>query len=589
MTRSVSDETSSRQLDAQTETSTPVRLPAQHLAELVSQTCARYTRQHAFTAVLPNGMFGNLSFTQVAELSDQIAVYLREGLGLAAGDRIAVQLPNSLSYPLWAFGTLKAGCVLVNMNPLYTAPEMVHQLNDSGARVLVIVDLFADKLPAVLAQSKVEHVVLVRITDLFPALIGFIAYNVMKYWNRIIPPCSVAVTSGIEALARGATLMRERNVDPATYTAGLGPSTLAALQYTGGTTGVSKGAMLSHGNLLANVAQIEDRVAGSVQHGKETALAVLPLYHIFAFTANLLYFFHAGARNILVASPRPLSNLQRAFENYPISWVPGVNTLFNGLLNEEWFRDYPPPQLKGSIAGGTALHTAVAERWQEVTGTPVVEGYGLTESSPVVTLNPSAGYRTGSIGQPVIGTQVRLLDPLGDPVGSGEAGELAVQGPQVMLGYWQQPTETAKVLRDGWLLTGDIAVWDSDNFLRVVDRKKDLILVSGFNVYPNEVEDCIAKLPGVSEVAVVGIPDSRAGEQVKAYLVLKPGVSLSAEQVREHCRQSLTTYKIPRQVEFRSELPKTNVGKVLRRALRDAEKQRIHEESAVAVEGGSRG
>lgn len=549
-------------------------LPVRNLAELVTQTCARYTRQHAFTAVLPNGMFGNLSFEQVNRLSDQTAAYLRAGLGLAAGDRVAVQLPNSLAYPLWAFGTLKAGCVLVNMNPLYTVPEMVHQLNDSGARVLIIVDLFADKLPEVLEQTQIEHVILVRITDLFPAVVGFIAHNIMKYWNRIIPQVTVPVTIGIAALAQGAGLIRDGKADVAAYTKDTALNDLAALQYTGGTTGVSKGAMLTHGNLLANVAQIEERVAGEVEHGKETALAVLPLYHIFAFTANLLYFFHAGARNILVASPRPLSNLQRAFENYPISWVPGVNTLFNGLLNEEWFTDYPPPKLKGSIAGGTALYAAVAERWQTVTKTPVVEGYGLTESSPVVTLNPFRTSRPGSIGKLVAGTEVRLLNVFGEPVGSGESGELAVRGPQVMRGYWQRPEETANVLKDGWLLTGDIAEYESDGFLRVVDRKKDLIIVSGFNVYPNEVEDCIAKLPGVGEVAVIGIPDSKSGELVKAYIVPKAGETLTAEQVREHCRQSLTGYKVPKLVELRSELPKTNVGKVLRRALRDEEQQK---------------
>jgi long-chain acyl-CoA synthetase len=551
-----------------------VVLPARNIPELVAQTCVRYARQHAFTAVLPNGMYGNLRFDQMAQLSDQTAAYLRAGLGLQAGDRVAVQLPNSLAYPLWAFGTLKAGCVLVNMNPLYTVPEMVHQLNDSGARVLVIVDLFADKLPDVLAQTKVEHVVLVKITDLFPKLVGFIAHNIMKYWNRIVPECTVPVTTNIAAIEQGAALIQGGKADVAMYSATLTADSLAALQYTGGTTGVSKGAMLSHGNLLANVIQIEDRVAGQVEHGQETALAVLPLYHIFAFTANLLYFFHAGARNILVASPRPLLNLQRAFENYPVSWVPGVNTLFNGLLNEEWFSDYPPPKLKGSIAGGTALFAAVAERWQQVTGTPIVEGYGLTESSPVVTLNPYHGSRAGSIGQPVLGTQVELLNAYGEPSAPGEAGELAVHGPQVMLGYWQRPDETAKVLRDGWLLTGDIAEWDTDSFLRIVDRKKDLIIVSGFNVYPNEVEDCIAKLDGVNEVAVIGIPDSKAGEMVKAYIVPKDGVTITPEQVREHCRQSLTGYKVPKLVEIRSELPKTNVGKVLRRALRDEEQQK---------------
>ncbi len=566
-----------------------VPLPARHLAELVEQTCARYARQQAFTAVLPNGMFGSLSFEQVATYSDQVAAYLRGHLGLAAGDRVAVQLPNSLAYPLWAFGVLKAGCVLVNTNPLYTPSEMLHQLNDSGARVLVIVDLFADKLPPVVAGSKVEQIVLVRLTDLFPRLVGSIAHGVMKYWNKIIPPCTVPTVTGLAAMATGAALIREGKADVRSYGAALTGDDLAALQYTGGTTGVSKGAMLTHANLLANVAQIEERVAGKVEHGNECALAVLPLYHIFAFTANMLYFFQAGARNILVASPRPLSNLQRALENYPISWIPGVNTLFNGLLNEEWFADYPPPKLKGSIAGGTALYAAVAERWRKVTGTPVIEGYGLTESSPVVTLNPFDGARPGSIGPVVAGTEVRLLNVYGEPAAPGEAGELAVRGPQVMRGYWRRPDETANVLTaDGWLLTGDIAERDDDGYLRIVDRKKDLILVSGFNVYPNEVEDCIAKLPGVAEVAVIGLPDPKAGEQVKAYVVPRPGVTVTAEQVREHCRTLLTAYKVPRQIELRTELPKTNVGKVLRRALRDEELQ-LRGEPRAQEAGGANG
>jgi len=547
---------------------TPVSLPFRHLSDMVDRTCERYARQHAFTAVLPNGMFGNLSFARVRRDADRFAAFLREELGLAAGDRVAIQLPNSLAYPICAFGVLKAGCVLVNTNPLYTPAEMIHQFNDSGARALVIVDLFGDKIAPVLERTGIEHVVLVRLTDRFPRLPGFVAYHVIKYWNRLIPRCTAPTISFQEALSRGARHLHERKIDVAAYTAATGPDDLAVLQYTGGTTGVSKGAMLSHANLLANVAQIEDRVAGHVTHGAECPLAVLPLYHIFAFTTNLLYFFQAGARNILVANPRPLSNLQRAIENYPISWIPGVNTLFNGLLNEEWFADHPPPNLRGSIAGGAALHAAVAERWQRVTGTPVIEGYGLTECSPVVTLNPFDANRPGSIGLPLLGTEVRLLDTDGDPVPPGEPGELAVRGPQVMRGYWQRPEETAKVIRDGWLLTGDIARMDSDGYLRIVDRKKDLIIVSGFNVYPNEVEDCIAACPGVSEVAVIGLPDARTGEMVKAFVVAKPGSGLTAEQVREHCKQYLAPYKAPKAVELRAELPKSAVGKVLRRELR---------------------
>lgn len=543
-------------------------VPFQNLAEMVSQVAARYGKQQAFTAVLPNGMFGNLSFDQLNSYADAFAVFLREQLGLQAGDRVGIQMPNSLAYPIAVFGAFKAGCVVVNTNPLYTAPEMIHQFNDSGVRCLVMVDLFADKLAEVLPKTKIAHVVLAKITDFFPKLPGFVAYNVMKYWNRMIPPCTVPHTLFRDAVSAGEAILHERKPDLAAYTAEVGQGSLAALQYTGGTTGVSKGAMLSHGNLLANMMQMDEMVRARVEYGKEVTLAVLPLYHIFAFTVNLLYFYYAGSRNILIANPRPLSNLQRAFENYPITWVPGVNTLFNGLLNEEWFVDYPPAKLRGSLAGGAALHMSVAERWQKVTKAPIIEGYGLTETSPVVSFSPLERNRVGTIGVPVPGVEVALLDAEGEPAPPGEAGEIAVRGPQVMLGYWQRPEETAKVLRDGWLLTGDIATMDEAGYMRIVDRKKDLILVSGFNVYPNEVEDCIAKLPGVLEVAVIGVPDGASGEQVRAYVVARPEAGLTADAVRAHCRNSLTAYKVPRQVEFRSELPKSNVGKVLRRELR---------------------
>jgi long-chain acyl-CoA synthetase len=547
----------------------PPEIPYRHLADMVVQTCAAYRHQPAFTAVMPNGMYGSLSFGRIDRLSNLFAAFLREELQLQTGDRVALQLPNSLAYPICAFGVLKAGCVLVNTNPLYTAPEMIHQFNDSGAKVLVAIDLFADKLEEVTRRTGLTHVVLARLPDLFPALPGFIVQNVLKYWHRRIPECRIAFTPFLQALALGEARLQERGADPAGYTADIGLDSLAALQYTGGTTGVSKGAMLTHHNLLANVMQIRGHVADRVVDGKECVLGVLPLYHIFAFTVNLLYFFATGARTILVANPRPLSNLQRAIENYPISWIPGVNTLFNGLLNEEWFADYPPPYLKGCVAGGAALHEAVALRWEKVTKIRIVEGYGLTESSPVVTFNPPEQIRLSSIGVPIPGTEVALLDDRGEAVPQGTPGELAVRGPQVMQGYWQRPDETAHVLRDGWLLTGDVAVQDADGYYKIVDRKKDLILVSGFNVYPNEVEDCIAGLNGVAEVAVIGVPDGYSGEAVKAFIVTTAGTVLSVEDVREHCRKHLAPYKVPRHVEFRAELPKTPVGKVLRRELRD--------------------
>ncbi len=543
------------------------------LAALVHDACSRFAhsapKQAAFTCVVPNGMNGSLRFAQVDALSDAFAGYLRGVLGLQAGDRVAVQLPNCLAYPVVAFGVFKAGCVLVNTNPLYTEKEMIHQLKDSGAQALVIIDMFADKLPAVLAQTGLKHVVLADVTAFFPAVPRAVVRAVQKVWSRVLPPVTVPHERLASALRRGQATLAQT---PARhYWEGVGPNDLAALQYTGGTTGVSKGAMLTHSNLLHNVNQMLAMGASHMRVGQECVLTALPLYHIFAFTANLLGFLVMGARNVLVPSPRPVQNLQRAVENYPITWMTGVNTLYNGLLNEEWFLAYPPKHLKASIAGGTSLHHAVAERWRQVTRTPIAEGYGLTETSPVVSFNPLSGTpRSGSIGIPAPGTQVRLVNDAGQPVPTGEPGEIQVKGPQVMQAYWNQPEQTAQVLSDGWLSTGDIAVMDREGFFRIVDRKKDMVLVSGFNVYPNEVEDVIAQLASVLEVAVIGIPDAATGEAVRAYVVPNPEHSggVSAEEVIAHCKQQMTGYKVPKQVIVRDELPKSPIGKVLRKELR---------------------
>ena len=551
---------------------TPPHLPAdpptefRHLPDMVRHASRARPDAIAFTQVMPNGMNGRLRYREVDRHADHFAAYLREGLGLEAGDRVAVQMPNCLAYPVVAFGVMKAGCVLVNMNPLYTAPEMVHQLSVAGARVLVIVDVFADRLPASVPRTAVETVVTVRVTEFFPPLVGAIVRGVQRYWNRQLPPVEVPHTPFQEALALG----RER-AEPArveAYTDGVGRDTVAALQYTGGTTGVSSGAMLTHGNLLANTDQVLAAAGGFFRPGEETVLTALPLYHIFAFTGNLLVFYRIGAHNVLVPTPRPPSNLKRAFENYPITWITGVNTLFQALLNERWFAEYPPRHLRAAISGGMSLHESVARRWQEVTGSPVAEGYGLTETSPVLTLNEMDRVRPGSIGLPVPGTEVRLLDEEGREVPPGTPGELAARGPQVMPGYWNRPDETARALdADGWFRTGDVAVRDEDGSYRIVDRKKDMILVSGFNVYPNEVEEVIAAHPGVREAAVVGVPDEQSGEAVRAF-VTPADPSLTAEEVVRHCRESLAAYKVPRQVEFRDDLPKSPIGKILRKELR---------------------
>jgi long-chain acyl-CoA synthetase len=540
-----------------------------NLAHLVHEACKQYAGKTAFTCVVPNGMNGSLSFAQIDAMSDAFASFLRRHCNVRAGARVAVQLPNGLPYPVVAFGVFKAGAVLVNTNPLYTRTEMIHQFSDSGAEVLVICDMFADKLADVIPKTGIRTVVLAGVPEFFPRIPESVVRGVQKVWSRTLPPVpklEVPVLRLRAALEKG----RAAGANPAEWWEGLGPDDLALLQYTGGTTGIAKGAMLTHGNILANLEQVL-AMGRSHMTGKDCVLTALPLYHIFAFTANLMTFFEIGARNILVPSPRPVQNIQRAIENYPITWITGVNTLFNGLMNEEWFSAFPPKHLVAAIAGGTALHESVANRWKAMTGTPIAEGYGLTETSPLVSFNPlDERARPGSIGIPVPGTDVALVDDDDAPAAPGQPGELIVKGPQVMKGYWNRPDETKETVKNGWLYTGDVAVMEDGGFLRIVDRKKDLVLVSGFNVYPNEVEDCLAKIPEVLEAAVVGIPDDASGEAVRAYVVRNPDEpgELTKEAIIAHCRQHLTAYKVPRSVVIRDELPKSPIGKILRKDLK---------------------
>jgi long-chain acyl-CoA synthetase len=541
-------------------------LPFKHMPDMVRQQSAKSPQKTAFTQVMQNGFAGSLTYEQVDRMSDEFAAYLRGKLALDPGDRVAIQMPNSLAYPVVLFGVLKAGCIAVSTNPLYTPPEMVHQFNDSGARVLVISDMFADRLPAVLPKTQVENVVTVRITEWFSPLKAMLIRAKLKYSLKQLPPITVPHTPFQDALKAG----RERiagGADVKGYMAGVTLDSVANLQYTGGTTGVSKGAMLSHRNLLSNVAQMLAMNTALLKEGQESIMTALPLYHIFAFTVNLLLFYQIGGHNVLIPNPRPPKNLQKAFEKYPVTWFSGVNTLFNALANEDWFKANPPKSLKLSVAGGMALHGAVAKRWKEVVGTPVVEGYGLTEAAPVVSFNPVDRVKDGTIGIPFPSTDVKLMDESGDPVGVNQPGVLFCKGPQVMLGYWKRPEETDKVLKDGWLDTGDVAEMDEEGYFKIVDRKKDMILVSGFNVYPNEVEACIADHPGVHEVAVIGVPDEHSGEAVKAFIV-KKDESLTEASVIAHCRESLAGYKVPRSVEFKTELPKSPIGKIIRRELR---------------------
>ena len=523
----------------------------------------------AFTVCLPNGMNGTLSFAQVDEMSDALAIYLRGVAGLSQGDRVAVQLPNGLAFPVAAFGVLKAGCVLVNVNPLYTAEEMARQFEDAKPQALIIADMFADKIPAATRGHPIPNVIVTRIAEFVPALPRWIVGLAQKYWDRSVRPVEVAHIRLPDALEAGRARRAAEHVAADAYHRSVRPDDVACLQYTGGTTGRAKGAMLTHANLVMNMEQTIE-LAADLRHGEEVALTVLPMYHVFAFTVNLLGVFSLGGRNVLIPNPRPLSNLKRAFENYRITWMSGVNTLFQGLCNEVWFTDSPPRHMKYAAAGGMALQASVATRWEAITGRPVVQGYGLTEASPVLTFNPIARNRPGSIGVPVPSTEILCLRDDGIPAPCGEPGEIAARGPQVMAGYWNRPEETAEVMRDGWLLTGDIGVMDADGYLRIVDRKKDMIVVSGFNVYPNEVEEVLSAHPGVLEAAVVGEPDPATGEAVRA-IVVPRDQSLTEDALRRHCRARLTAYKVPKRIEFRDALPKSTVGKILRKALRDAD------------------
>ena len=548
----------------------PLKYP--HMPAAIRDASATYAKQAAFTLALPNGAQGSITFEETDRLSDQFAVYLREVAGFKAGDRVAIQMPNCLAYPIAVFGTLKAGLVMANTNPLYTTAEMIHQFTDSGAVGLIAIDLFATKVAEVLPKTSIRTVVVVGISDLLPPFKRLLISAVQKYVKKMVPPITFPHTTMRSALAQGAERIAA-GADPKLYAEALNHNSVAALQYTGGTTGVAKGATLTHGNLVANTIQGLEMWKPFLRFGNEVMLTALPLYHIFAFTANLMIFYLAGGRNLLVPSPRPLSNLKTVMLSEPITWFTGVNTLFAGLMHETWFKEKTNWTLRGSVAGGMALVPVIGERWEAMTKTPIYQGYGLTETSPVATLNPFDRPKREAIGVPVPGTDVRFIDNDGRDVAMGEVGELWVKGPQVMQGYWQRPDETAKVLRDGWLATGDIAKMDADGYIQIVDRKKDMILVSGFNVYPNEVEAVIATHPGVADTAVVGVPDDECGEIVVAFVTKKKDQALTEEDVRQHCKLSMTGYKVPRIVVFKDDLPKSNVGKVLRKDLRDDAQQ----------------
>lgn len=501
-----------------------------------------------------------LSFNDLDTLSDHFASYLQNTVGMKKGDRLAIMLPNVLQFPIVFLGAQKAGIVCVNTNPQYTPREMLHQFNDSGVTAIVIMDMFLDKLEKILPETKIKTVVSTKVGDQFPIIKNLLVTAVLKYKKKI-PPHNLKTVCFRSAIALGAG---KKFSAPE-----INSGDLALLQYTGGTTGVSKGAMLSQGNIIANMVQIRTWAAENLVDGKETVLTALPLYHIFALTVNFLAFIASGMHMVLVPDPRDLSKLVGLFRKYNFTVLTGVNTLFNGLNNNKEFKALAPKSLKFAMAGGMALQESVSLAWQKITGILIKEGFGLTEASPVTHCNP-LGVTTplNSIGLPVPSTDVKLVDENGNEVKPGEPGELCIKGPQVMMGYWNRPDETAKTLKDGWLWTGDIARMDDNGYFFIVDRKKDMILVSGFNVFPNEVEAVIAAHPKVLEVAVIGVPDKTSGEAVKAYIVPKDR-SLTREEINHYCREQLTGYKRPRQIEFRESLPKTNIGKILRRTLKE--------------------
>ena len=534
------------------------------LVQLLEESFQKYAARNAFVC-----MGKSLTYREVDEFSRKLASWL-QGKGLQKGARVAVMMPNVLQYPIAIAGILRAGYTVVNVNPLYTPRELEHQLNDSGAEAIVILENFATTLEQVVGKTKVKHVIVASMGDLLGGVKGMIVNFVVRKVKKMVPAFSLpnathfkqAITEGGRGVFKPVDLKHED---------------IAFLQYTGGTTGVSKGATLTHRNIVANVLQVDEWVQPALRQEPKadplTIVCALPLYHIFALTACFLMGTRWGARNLLIPNPRDMRGFVKELSKYKFHMLPAVNTLFNGLLNNPDFAKLDFSNLKICLGGGMAVQEAVADKWRKATGCVILEAYGLSETSPGATINPTtASGFSGSIGLPIPSTEVAILDDDGKPVAQGQPGEIAIRGPQVMAGYWNRPDETAKVMTpDGFFKTGDIGVMDERGFVKIVDRKKDMILVSGFNVYPNEIEAVVAAHPGVLECACIGVPDANSGEAVKLFVVRKDA-ALTVEQLMSYCKEQLTGYKKPKYIEFRNELPKSNVGKILRRELRDEKK-----------------
>jgi long-chain acyl-CoA synthetase len=542
----------------------PAEISADRYASLVD-LFEHATQQYADQVAFIN-MGQPMTYRQLEKQSRAFAAWLQHGLGLKQGDRVALMMPNLLQYPVALFGVLRAGMVVVNVNPLYTPRELKHQLVDSGASAIVIVSNFAHTLEKVVTETPIKHVMLTRMGDQLAPVKATLVNFIVKYVKKLVPkyhlPGAVSFRS---ALQQGEQMTYQRPT--------VTNDDLAFLQYTGGTTGVAKGAMLTHRNMQANLEQTKATYGKLLRPGKEQVITALPLYHIFALTVNGLLFLDLGGTNLLITNPRDIPGFVKELSKFPFTAITGVNTLFNALLNDANFNKLDFSTLRLSAGGGMAVQKAVAERWEKLTGHYLLEGYGLTECSPLVSVNPyDITCHTGSIGLPVPSTDVRIVDDEDKDVPPGEPGELCIRGPQVMTGYWQRADASDEVLKNGWLHTGDIVTVDGEGFIRIVDRKKDMILVSGFNVYPNEIEDVLMQHEKVREAAAIGVPSDLSGEAVKVCIV-KKDASLTKEEVLDHCRRQLTGYKVPKIIEFRDELPKTNVGKILRRELRDEAKR----------------
>ncbi len=527
------------------------------VVEVFEKSCQRFANKPAFSAI---GV--TLTYRQLDLLSQDFAAYLQNKTSLKPGDRIVVQMPNLTQYPVVVFGAMRAGLIVVNTNPLYTHREMEHQFNDSGAKAIVVLANMAKGVQEVLPHTGIDTVIVTEIADMHGPLKRSIMNAAVKHVKKLVPEYNIPGALKLTKVLSQGARFTFKPVD-------INSDDIAVLQYTGGTTGVAKGAMLTHRNLVANMLQLKPLLAAKLKDGEETVIAPLPLYHIYSFTMNCGIMVITGNHSVLIPNPRDMPGFVKEMKNWNFSVFMGLNTLFVALCNREDFQELDFSHLKITASGGMALTTDAAAMWKKVTGCDIAEGYGMTETSPVVSINPLTNIQIGTIGLPVPSTQVKTIDDDGNDLPFGEAGELCVKGPQVMKGYWQRPDETAKTItEDGWIMTGDVAIIQDDGFMKVVDRKKDMILVSGFNVYPNEIEDVVSSHPDVVECAAVGIPDAKSGEAVKVYAILS-NPSLKESVLKDFCRERLTGYKVPKTFEFRDELPKTNVGKILRRELRD--------------------